>query len=71
MIQAHIGASADPSEWQIAGMAPVGLAGEVILTLMVCAVAFGLTWFFVKWADRDLRTGRGPLFLYGGKDGRK
>jgi hypothetical protein len=65
MIQQHLGASADPSEWQIAGIPPVGLVGEVLLTLVVCAVAFVLTWYFSRWASRDLEEGRGPEFLYG------
>jgi hypothetical protein len=44
---------------------PVGLIGSVILAMVLIAVAGVLTWLFVRWANRDLETGKGPLFLYG------
>jgi hypothetical protein len=67
MMPEHVGSSVDPSEWQIVGVPPVGIVGECLLTIVVIAVAFAVTWYFSRRASRDIETGRGPLFLYGRK----
>lgn len=54
----------DPAEATIVAKPPLGLIGSVIFTIILIAACGFITWLFVRWANRDLATGKGPLFLY-------
>lgn len=43
--------------------APVGLVGSILLTIVLIAATGWLSWLFTVWSSRDLRNGKGPLFL--------
>ena len=48
-------------------MPEVGLAGSIILTVLLMMAAAALAWYFAKKGSKDLEDGKGPLFLYGRK----